>query len=325
MKKLGIFLLLAGFFLFFSINSASATTIWANGVNQDSGWFDAEKDSVTGDDDLLCWAATAANVLMWGGWDAGYTNEDAIFDFFVDEDPVDAGGWMENAWNFWFDGSETGGHFNGSSHTGYYTTAQYTANYQEEMDGVGRRGADILFWEDVVEGEELKELAAGPLNIQDLCAFSPIYTNQSFGLNWYASLKRDEATKKGGRPLMPHNTEPETGAPVVRNPHIERHTNYGEAIAYGSQTEAVLVKLATNWMGDDGFLTKLDCQMRRLWLYGQILWLNGKVVRKYIENGEPLVDLELRAENQDGFLVMPAAATVRLLSREHRTEASEVY
>ena len=62
-----------------------------------------------------------------------------------------------------------------------------------------------------------------------------------------------------------------------------------------------------------------------MWLYGQILWLNGKVVRKYIENGEPLVDLELRAENQDGFLVMPAAATVRLLSREHRTETSEAY
>ena len=121
---------------------------------------------------------------------------------------------------------------------------------------------------------------------------------------------------------MPHNTEPETGAPVARNPHIERHTNYGEAIAYGSQTEAVIVKLATNWMGDDGFLTKLDCQMRRLWLYGQILWLKGKVVRKYVENGEPLVDLELRAENQDGFLVMPASATVRLLSREHRTEPS---
>jgi len=125
-KKLSIILLLLGFFLLFSINNASAD-IWAKGVSQASGWFDAEKDNVTLDDDLLCWAASGANILSWSGWNAGYANEDAIFDWLTVEDPVDKGGWQNYAWNFWFDGTKLGSHYGGSAHAGFYTTAEYNA------------------------------------------------------------------------------------------------------------------------------------------------------------------------------------------------------
>ena len=139
MKKLSIFLIILGFSLLFPVNNATAD-VWARGVSQAGGWFDAEKDSATTDDDDLCWAASAADILMWSGWDAGYPNEDDVFDFFVDEDPVDAGGWWANAWNFWFDGSQTGGHFGGSSHAGYYSTAEFTASYYQDMTG----GSDVM-------------------------------------------------------------------------------------------------------------------------------------------------------------------------------------
>ena len=140
MKKLFVVPLILAFLLMLPVNTANAD-VWARGVSTAGGWFDAEKDSVRPDDELLCWAATAANVLAWSGWDAGYTPkpldgvEDSVFDFFVDEDPVDAGGWMDIAWQFWFDGTQRGGHFGGSSHTSYYSTAQYTANYHENMNG----------------------------------------------------------------------------------------------------------------------------------------------------------------------------------------------
>ena len=145
MKRLFIFLLILGFSLMFTVSSARAD-VWARGVNASGGWFDAEKDSVRPDDSLMCWAATAANVLTWSGWDASYLPkpldgvEDSIFDFFCQEDPVDAGGWMDYAWKFWFDGSELGGHFGGSSHPGYYSTAEYWANFYEDRTG----GADVL-------------------------------------------------------------------------------------------------------------------------------------------------------------------------------------
>ena len=133
MKKLSIFLLILGFSLLLPINNASAD-FWARGVSESSGWFDAEKDSVNTEDELLCWSASAANILSWSGWDYGYADEDAIFDWLELEDPVDAGGWQSYAWNFWFDGSELDGHFTGSSHTGYYTTAEYNAAYDYEWD-----------------------------------------------------------------------------------------------------------------------------------------------------------------------------------------------
>jgi len=151
MKKFSILVFLSGFLLLFLINNAGASVIWANGVSQSSGWFDAEKDLpddgknpvddtlAQDDDDYMCWAATAANILSWSGWNATYTDshndiEDDIFEFFLNEDPIDDGGWMEYAWNFWFDGAETGGHFTDSTHTGYYTTAEYIAAYAEYMN-----------------------------------------------------------------------------------------------------------------------------------------------------------------------------------------------
>lgn len=138
MRKL--LLLSVGLFFLFSTNNSVATTIWADNVNQTNGWSDADKN--WDDDTLLCWAATASNILSWSGWNTGYANEDAIFTFLQDEDPIDAVGWMSYAWSFWFDGTQqgTGDHFDGSTHNGYYTTAQYTAAYYEDMTG----GSDVL-------------------------------------------------------------------------------------------------------------------------------------------------------------------------------------
>jgi len=134
MKKLLVFLAaILLVFSFFSINNASAN-IWAKGVSQTSGWFDAEKDNVTTDDNLLCWAASGSNILSWSGWNAGYANEDAIFDWLTVEDPVDQGGWQSYAWNFWFTGSTTGPHYVGSTHPGFYTTAEYNAALIQEWD-----------------------------------------------------------------------------------------------------------------------------------------------------------------------------------------------
>jgi len=69
-------------------------------------WADAEKSSDNSEDDLMCWAATASNVLEWTGWGnvAGMTDTDQMFAYFQDH-WTDEGGNMYYGWEWWFDGT----------------------------------------------------------------------------------------------------------------------------------------------------------------------------------------------------------------------------
>ena len=67
---------------------------------------DAEKNSGSSDD-KYCWAAAASNVLEWGGWDAGFSGEDQIFNEFKSYWSPDYGSWSRFGWEWWFSGSVT--------------------------------------------------------------------------------------------------------------------------------------------------------------------------------------------------------------------------
>ncbi|MBN2216326.1 MAG: proprotein convertase P-domain-containing protein, partial [Pirellulales bacterium] len=80
-------------------------------------WCDAEKipsddgdlwptGYAGADDDWMCWAAAASNVLAWTGWGqvGGMTTCDDIFEYFQDH-WTDQGGLMEYGWDWWFDGT----------------------------------------------------------------------------------------------------------------------------------------------------------------------------------------------------------------------------
>ena len=66
---------------------------------------------------------------------------------------------------------------------------------------------------------------------------------------------------------------------------------------------------------EGGVVKKLDLQNRAVNYLGNMNWVKGKIVRKYEENGEHLVDLDLFAECEDGRIHTKGMGTVRLLSR----------
>ena len=74
----------------------------------------------------------------------------------------------------------------------------------------------------------------------------------------------------------------------------------------------------TNWMGDDGFIRRLDVQIRRPVFYGDTTWFNGEVVNKYkvteggVEYGA--ADIKLDGVNQLGLANTVGTATVYLPS-----------
>jgi acyl dehydratase len=73
----------------------------------------------------------------------------------------------------------------------------------------------------------------------------------------------------------------------------------------------------TDWMGDDGFLKRLSVRLRRPNFVGDTTWVHGKVVRKYQENNEALVDCELWCDNQRNEVTAFGQATVVLPVRGH--------
>lgn len=123
-----------------SLAYADATPRGANYRNFDYStetWCDAEKSPTNYDDDLLCWAATASNVLDYTGWGhvGGFNNSDDIFDYYINH-WTDEGSLMDYAWDWWFDGTNGSEGWSGWSQVdqpggGFYPTRNFWDYYHE--------------------------------------------------------------------------------------------------------------------------------------------------------------------------------------------------
>jgi hypothetical protein len=68
---------------------------------------DVKKTASSTDDDVMCWAAAASNILAWTGWgfppQEPFADENAIFNYFLDH-WADKAGFPARGWEWWFDG-----------------------------------------------------------------------------------------------------------------------------------------------------------------------------------------------------------------------------
>jgi acyl dehydratase len=192
---------------------------------------------------------------------------------------------------------------------------KYTKKELEEIDRAydaeKRQGMEVRYWENVSEGDELPPLVKGPLTVMDSVAF--------FNAIGYTTAFRVTQLLLRENPSW-GVVDPETNVTYpVAGIHVSDANARAQGVPYAAgfsaQLEGNVTHLITDWMGDDGFLKKLDCQIRRILILGDAIWLRGNVVKKYIEGDEHLVDLKIWVENQDHITIMPATATVRLLSR----------
>ncbi len=121
-------------------------------------WCDAEKKFWNFDDDNMCWAATASNVLYWTGWGLvdGMSNTDQMFSHFQDH-WTDKAGAAYYGWNWWFDGTVTvpdsswssvdvggGGNFwSTTAFNDYIGYSSDASNILSKIDGFLRAGYGI--------------------------------------------------------------------------------------------------------------------------------------------------------------------------------------
>ncbi len=103
MVKKVIFLICMLFILSLNGQAYALTEYYVN-TAYGGTWSDAEKSPTNNEDDSMCWAAAASNVLAWSGWTTtGLTDTDAIFKYYQDH-WTDQGGWGLSAWKWWFNG-----------------------------------------------------------------------------------------------------------------------------------------------------------------------------------------------------------------------------
>jgi acyl dehydratase len=173
----------------------------------------------------------------------------------------------------------------------------------EEIDKT-RRGTKTRWWEDVSIGEELGTVVQGPYDLIDVAAFMNVqgYFIMAFGIKWKKIWNHTRYTL----------TENGTSA---WEPHLRDHEGHGQIFNQSAQSEAGVQHLISNWAGDDGFLKRMGCQARRIMLVGDTSWIKGKVIKKYVQKREHLVDLEINCTTQRNIMHMTATATVRLLTR----------
>jgi acyl dehydratase len=187
---------------------------------------------------------------------------------------------------------------------------------KEELDYIERtfqeqeiRGAKIRYWESVSIGDEARPVVMGPTTLFDHVVL--ISGRQEFILVPMIEMRRR------GEVLQ---ADPDTGVTHIMGWHLNDHMAHvgGEphALHMGSLARQVMVRLVTNWMGDDGFLRKFNWRHMTRTAIGDTLIGKGKVVNKRVENGEYLVDLAVWLENLRGNVTEAAMATVSLFSKE---------
>ena len=196
-----------------------------------------------------------------------------------------------------------------------YTDEQLAAIDEAYASEPRRRGAEPRWWEDVEEGDEVGPIVKGPLRVTDMVCW---HVGMGMGLYGVKALRlgyeqRQRCRSSSGptTSTSPTSSNACTGTPSGRagNPAI---------YDYGRMRETWLVHLCTDWMGDDAWLWKLDCEFRRFNYVGDTHWMRGRVVRKFLaEGGRPAVELACRGENQRGETTTPGHAMILLPSREH--------
>jgi acyl dehydratase len=201
------------------------------------------------------------------------------------------------------------------------TIDPYTDEQIDEIDAQyaseGARGLDPRWWEDVEEGDTVGPMVKGPLTVTDMICW---HVGMGMGLYGVKPLRLG-ALNRRRIPRFFHRDDlnvPDVMQRVHWDPEFARRSGNPTTFDYGRMRETWLIHLCTDWMGDDAWLWKLDCEFRKFNYVGDTQWLRGVIARKYLaDGGRPAVDVDLSATNQRGENTTPGHATILLPSREH--------
>lgn len=163
-----------------------------------------------------------------------------------------------------------------------------------------RRGAETRYWEDVREGEEIPPLKKGTYTVTELFLFSHGVVGTTRSTRTALDAEDSKDLGAGGR---------------FDEEHARKRRNMPGQFDWGPQRVCWLGQIVSDWMGDDATLKKINSRVRHPNVVGDTNTVYGNVVKTYVEEGEHLVELEVRNENQSGLPTAIGRATVALPSK----------
>lgn len=181
------------------------------------------------------------------------------------------------------------------------------------------QGAEIRSWDDVNEGDDIGSITTGPT------------TYTGFGMLSGPAAPPGQTPKRTmpryvEQWMMPNNYFHDRDTGLIYPTRGGRHFNDRAAQFEGGPRawhfntvpRLPMLRVVTNWMGDDAFVCKFS--WRHIWRtpIGDALIINGKIAKKYIENGEHLVDIKSWCLDLRGTITDTALTTVKLLTKNDK-------
>jgi acyl dehydratase len=192
-----------------------------------------------------------------------------------------------------------------------YTHEELTDIYQLYADEEVR-GARPRHWEDVAQGENLPMMAKGPMTVTGFIAFAQGWGGLYIRAN---KLAWKQIQRHSGLGIANRFGIPDCPERVHWEDEFATMVGAPGAYDYGPERCSWLTHHLTNWMGDEGMLRRATCKIRRHNPVGDTLFIKGRVVRKFVEGGRHLVEIEQEARNQEDELSVVGTGVIELPTR----------
>lgn len=100
--------------------------------------------------------------------------------------------------------------------------------------------------------------------------------------------------------------------PLHHDAEFARAAGYKAPAVATAFLQGLLARCLTDWAGPEGKIRRIALTIREPNYAGDTITAGGRLIRKYVEDGEHRVDCELTVTNQDGTVTVDARATVIL-------------
>jgi len=198
----------------------------------------------------------------------------------------------------------------------HYTDADYE-RIDEIYASERPRGNETRYWEDVQVGDELPPMVKGPTTITEMIAFhSGGYGFVPYGLR---SSRLGYQNRKRIKPFYIKNGQGVWDVAQRLHWDSEWAKAIGNPMAYdyGVQRQCWFYHHLSDWAGDDACIVRMEDSIRKFNYMGDTQFLTGTVTAKREEDGQHLVEVELRMTNQRDTETAYGSATIALSSREN--------